>query len=265
MYSSDSAPNNGKILLGIILSLLILISSKIGVFSDLYSASAVFFKDFQIQNMAFFKGLSDDFEFISNLGSLKSENDELKDKNQKLSSENIALQNKIDELNQIIKQQSSFSGDYEYLPVSIMQYSENQTEIIISKGSNDGIKANDVLVLDNYLIGSVIEAKTNYSHAKLIISANSKVSSITKNTKLKGITNGDGINQLNMQQVLNDKKLSTGEYVLTAGVDGIFPYGLIIGKITKIESNDTDILQKAQVATDLNLKNLMNIFIIRKK
>lgn len=265
MYNADSAPHNGKILLGIILSLLILILSKIGVFSDLYSASAVFFKDFQTQNMAFFKGINEDLQFISNIGNIKQENDELKSKNQKLNSENVTLQTKISELNLIIKQEESFGGNYEYIPVRIIQYSENQTEIIISKGSNEGINVNDVLVLDNYLIGVVIETKTTYSTAKLIISTNSKISSITSVTKLKGLAIGDGINQLNLQQVPNDKKLTTEEHLLTAGVDGVFPYGLIIGKISKVESNDTDILQKAQVTTDINLKNLMDIFIIKKK
>jgi len=265
MYNSDSAPHNGKILLGIVLSLLILISSKIGVFSDLYSASAVFFKDFQTQNMEFFKGINEDFQFITNLGNLKKENDDLKSQNQKLNSENVVLQNRIDELSLLIKQESSFGGDYEYIPVRIMQYSESQTEIIISKGSNDGVIINDVLVLDNCLLGLVIETKTTYSKAKLIISSDSKVSAITNITKLKGIATGDGINQLILNQVPNDKKLTTEEHLLTAGVDGVFPYGLIIGKISKVESNDTDILQKAQVTTDLNIKNLMNIFIIRKK
>jgi rod shape-determining protein MreC len=264
MYNSDSTPTTGKIFFGIIISLLIVILSMLDVFKDVYTLSSSVFKDFQQQNMQFFGRLEQDFKFLGDLGVLRSENETLKVENQNLKSEKIAQQVVIDDLTRISKQ-LKFNPDMEYIPVRINLYSDNQTEIIINKGSKEDIKENDVLVIDNYLVGIITEVSENFAKGRLIISTNSKVPSESKIDKLRGVSIGDGISTIVLQQVPNEKSLTLDDYVLTAGLDGIYPYGLIIGKIVKIESKEADIEQKAQVATELNLKNLREIFIIRRK
>jgi len=264
MYNSDPTPTTGKIVLGIIISLMIIILSRIGIFKDVYIVSASIFKDFQQQNMLFFKDLEQNLTFLTDLGNLRGENEILKIENQNLKSENISQVIALEDANKIAKQ-LTFNPNIDYLPVRIVQYSENQTEIIINKGSIDSVKVDDVLVIDNYLIGTVTEVNVNYARARLIISTNSKVPAESKTDKLKGVAMGDGINAITLQQVPNDKKLTIDDYILTAGLGGTFPYGLIIGKIIKIDSKDADIEQKAQISTEINLKNLREIYIIREK
>jgi len=264
MYNSDPTPTTGKIVFGIIISLIIIILSKIEVFKDVYIVSASIFKDFQEQNMLFFKGLEQDLSFLTELGSLRGENESLKIENQNLKSENISQAIALLEADKIAKQ-LTFNPNIDFLPVRIMQYSENQTEIIINKGSIDFVKIDDVLVIDNYLVGLVTEVNTNYAKARLIISTNSKVPAESKKDNLRGVAVGDGINAMIFQQVPNDKKLSIDDYVFSAGLGGTFPFGLIIGRIVKIESKDADIEQKAQVSPEINLKNLREIFIIKAR
>jgi len=262
MYNSDTTPTTGKILFGIIVSLLVIILSRIGIFKDTYAVSANIFKDFQQQNMMFFRSIEQDFAFLGALGNLKNENESLKVKNEILLSEKLTLQMTLEE-SQKISKQLTFNTDVEYIPVRITKYSENQTEVIINKGSNDGVRQNDVLVIERFLVGLVIEVNEGFSKARLIISTDSKVPSESMSSKLKGVGVGDGINTILFQQVPNEKKLTIDDYIVTAGLGGVFPYGLIVGKIIKIESKDADIEQRAQVATEINLKDLREIYIIR--
>jgi rod shape-determining protein MreC len=262
MYNSDTTPTTGKILFGIIVSLLIIILSRIGVFKDTYSISAGIFKDFQQQNMLFFKGVEQDFAFLGELGNLKNENESLKSQNEILLSEKLSFQLALEE-SQKISKQLTFNTTVEYIPVRIIKYSENQTEIIINKGSNDGIRENDVLVIEKFLVGMVTEVNGTFSKGRLIISTDLKVPSESKTDGLKGVGVGDGINTVLFQQVPNNKKLTLNDYVVTAGLGGVFPYGLIVGRVIKIESKDADIEQKAQVAMEINLKDLRDIYIIR--
>jgi rod shape-determining protein MreC len=264
MYNSDSTPTTGKIFIGIIISSLIIILSILGVFKDAYMVSASIFKDFQQQNMLFFGRIEQDFKFLNDLGNLRSENEMLKAENQNLKSEKITQQIALDDLTKISKQ-LTFNSDMNYIPVRITLYSDNQTEIVIDKGSKEGVKENDVLVIDNYLVGVVTEVSENFAKGRLIISKNSKVPSETKKDNMRGVSVGDGISTIVLQQVPNEKSLTIDDYVLTAGLDGVFPYGLIIGKIVKIESKEAEIEQKAQVSTEINLKNLREIFIIKKR
>jgi rod shape-determining protein MreC len=264
MYNSDPTPTTGKIVFGILVSLVIMILSQIGVFKDVYTVSADVFKDFQQQNMKLFKNLEQDFSFLTDLGNLRIENENLKNENLKLKSERLSQELLIEESKSISKQ-FTFNSEMEHIPVRIVQYSENQTEIVINKGSKEGIKENDVLVIEKYLVGIVTEVSDSFAKGRLIISPNSKIPSESQKDKLKGVAIGDGINTIVFQQIPNDKKLALDDYVLSAGLGGVFPYGLIIGKIIKIESKDADIEQKAQVAPEVNLKNLRDIYIIREQ
>lgn len=264
MYNSDSTPTTGKIFIGITISLLIIILSRIGVFNDVYSVSSGIFNDFQQQNMNFFKNVEQDINFLSNLGNLRDENQKLKSENSNLKSDLDSANILLEDSKKILKQ-LSFNPEKKYIPVRITQYSDNQTEIVINKGSKEGVKLNDVLVIENYLIGIITEVNEGYSRGRLIISSSSKVPSQSMKGDLRGVSLGDGINSINFQQVPNTTKLQINDRVVTAGVDGTYPFGLTIGKIINIESKDTDIEQKAQLATEINLKNLREIFIIRNK
>lgn len=126
MYNKGSSLTIGKIFYGIVFSLAFVLLMKIGVFKDFYDFSAVFFRDFQQQNMAFFGQIKQNLDFINNLGDLKTHNDELSDENAKLMSENSGLKNKMNENNLILNQQS-FNPQFNYLPVRISKYKDNQT------------------------------------------------------------------------------------------------------------------------------------------
>jgi len=264
MYNNDSKLTIGKIFYGIVFSLTFVLLMKIGVFKDVYDFSAVFFRDFQQQSMVFFGQVKQNFDFINNLGDLKTRNDELSDENAKLISENTGLKNKINE-NNLIANQQSLNPQFNYLPVRISKYKDNQTEIILNKGSNENIQVNDVIVSENYLIGHVTEVFNYYSIARLIIDSNHKIAVESQSTKLKGMAFGDGINSIMMKQVPNEKKLEMSEIIITAGTDGIYPYGLIVGKIIKIESQATDIEQTAEINLELKIKDMREVFIIKSK
>jgi len=264
MYNNDSKLTIGKIFYGIVFSLTFVLLMKIGVFKDVYDFSAVFFRDFQQQSMVFFGQVKQNFDFINNLGDLKTRNDELSDENAKLISENTGLKNKINE-NNLIANQQSLNPQFNYLPVRISKYKDNQTEIILNKGSNENIQVNDVIVSENYLIGHVTEVFNYYSIARLIIDSNHKIAVESQSTKLKGMAFGDGINSIMMKQVPNEKKLEMSEIIITAGTDGIYPYGLIVGKIIKIESQVTDIEQTAEIDLELKIKDMREVFIIKSK
>ena len=262
MNSDNETLNYVKIFFGITLSLIFVLLMKVGVFKDMYNFSASFFQDFQQENMSFFGQIKEDFDFINNLGNLKIQNDYLLAENSKLLAQNSSLLNLLSD-NTLITKQLSFNSQVKYIPSRITKYKDNQTAVILNKGIDEGVKVNDVIVLENYLIGHVSEVYNSYAVGLLTIDAQSKMAIITQNSKLKGVGNGDGVSSIMVGQLPNDKQLEMSEIVLTAGTDGIYPFGLIIGKITKIDSQVIAVEQAAQVVPDIKMKDLREVFIIK--
>ncbi|MDO8639533.1 MAG: rod shape-determining protein MreC, partial [bacterium] len=79
-----------------------------------------------------------------------------------------------------------------------------------------------------------------------------------------GIIKGGG-GSLTLGNVLLSENINSGEFVLTYGdinQEGIgVPQDLIIGKITEIEKNPSDLFQKAKVESFVDFASLLTVFV----
>jgi len=133
----------------------------------------------------------------------------------------------------------------------------------IDKGSLDGVKEGMVVISGSYLVGKISTITPTTSTVELPISSNSKISVVLSETDAKGILIGQFNSGLLLDSVLQNENLILGDIILTSGENGIFPPNLLIGKITKIEKNETAVFQKAIVEPLLNYSILKKVFVIK--
>ena len=135
--------------------------------------------------------------------------------------------------------------------------------LIIDKGEGDGVGVGSVAVLENNLVGQVIEVSKNFS--KLLLVINEESFSAKSESGTSGIIKGTG-GGLVFENVLLSQQLKRDALVLTKGdrEEGRgYPPDLIVGKITSVERESQDLFQKAKVQSFLDFSNLTHIFIIR--
>lgn len=139
--------------------------------------------------------------------------------------------------------------------------------LTIDKGSKDGIRKNSVAVVPEGLVGVVCEVGKSYAKIKTILDASSSVSAICLRSGDMGVLEGN--NQLSKagKCVVNyiDKEAKTvvGDSIETSGTGGIFPRGILIGKITEIKEDERKLTLTATVKTSVNINNLTNVIIYR--
>lgn len=141
--------------------------------------------------------------------------------------------------------------------------------LIIDKGSNDSVKKGSTIVIENYLIGKVIDVKPDFSKAELLNNKNSsftaKVASMD-GAEATGVIKGQG-DEMNFENVLLTLTIKKDDQVLTKGdmgESGIgYPPDLIVGKIQTVEKNSSDLFQKAKVKSFVDFTNLKTVFILR--
>ena len=109
----------------------------------------------------------------------------------------------------------------------------------LNKGAKDGVKANAPVLSDAGLIGRVMEVSDRNCVVITIIDARSAVAGMVERTRDNGICHGslyvnDSDEMMRMNYLPSGSELNTGDRVITSGLDGIYPKGLLIGTVRSI-------------------------------
>lgn len=201
---------------------------------------------------------------VSNSNSLKSEEEILKQKNEELIAK-IAELNSIEKENQDLRNALGIEMQKIFKTIlgQIISKDISEDSIIIDKGSDDGVREKmPVITSSKALVGRVGEVYKNYSRVILISNKNLSFDSGIAGKDITGIVRGSGNLKLYLDLVPKDNELSTGDVVISKSMGGIFPEGLIVGRIEKVNKNDTESFQKADIKLEFNLSELNNLFII---
>lgn len=109
----------------------------------------------------------------------------------------------------------------------------------VDKGENDGVKKDDPVLNDAGLIGRVMDVKAGSCTVISIIDSRAAVAGMVERTRDNGICHGslfvnDNDEMLRMNYLPTGSELNTGDRVITSGLDGIYPKGLLIGTVRSI-------------------------------
>ena len=205
------------------------------------------------------------FSFILHISDLKKQNDQLTQKIQSMEVD----QSKIAELeyeNTELKKELGYAETNPGLkllstkivgrePTSFLDY------VIVDKGSNDNIKPGMPVISGGVLIGQVKEVFSDQSRVTLITSKDSLVMAMLQNSRSKGILKG-GISGLVLENITQDVTYEKGESVVTSGLDGELPPGILIGRTGSLESSSSDLYKNISIESAADLSRLELVFII---
>jgi rod shape-determining protein MreC len=188
-------------------------------------------------------------------------------KNKNLTEENLKLQADLSKMSEIARENSFLKErfdlpddpDFNYVLANVVGYdpiSFGQV-VFIDKGSSSGIEKNyPVVTTGNVLIGLVSEVSDSTAKIQLITDPESAVNVVSQDNRSTGILKGGEGDLLLMEMIPQDKNVDIGEKIITSGLGGIFPKGLLSGTVEKIISSDADAFKKAQVKPVLAAGNL---------
>ncbi|MBR2893017.1 MAG: rod shape-determining protein MreC [Clostridia bacterium] len=140
------------------------------------------------------------------------------------------------------------------------------TSLIIDKGSNDNISVNDPAVYGNYVVGIVKKVHPSYSVVESILSPEVNISALDSKTRetayvtttidysLKGHCVFSGLERTTA--------VSPGGIILTSGIGGTYPKGLIIGTVNEVCESEYDLSNYAVIEPGVDIKEIEDLFII---
>ncbi|TGE74067.1 rod shape-determining protein MreC [Weissella confusa] len=212
------------------------------------------------------KAVSGGYEAVSGLLNTYKENQALTEKVDDLAQAKVQLQT-LQAENRALKDQLQIENtltDYKVVNAVVISRSPSnwQSQLIVNKGSNAGIKKGMSVMGSGGLIGRVSEVNTTNSKVELLSDDSQVADRFTIRVANKNGDVVDGIvtsfnqekNLIVMGQITSDVALEKGDLVTTSGLGGVTPAGLYVGKVQKVSQDDYGLSKKIYIkpATDFN-------------
>lgn len=223
----------------------------------------------------FFSGISsyidEKVEPFFNVLSYKKQNESLKKQNQQLREELIALtltrKDKL-ELERLEKALHITRGidDKRKIGANVIGKDPGNWFHIftVDVGSSSGVTKNSTVIDGTGLVGIVFEVGEHWSKVMSIIDQKSAVSfeMIKSKGDFDGIINGSKNFELICEFYDPDATYEIGDYLMTSGV-GIYPKGIMIGKIVKTVESPDQLYKKALVEPVVDFRKIKKVLIIK--
>jgi rod shape-determining protein MreC len=142
--------------------------------------------------------------------------------------------------------------------------SDLSRSIYIDKGSDEGIQPDMAVITASGIVGKVLHAYPSTSLVLLINDQSSGVGVILEKSRLQGVLRGTANGEVQLERVMSDEQVPGGEAVLTSGGDQIFPKGLTVGTVAKVEGGK-DLFLNIKVKPAADLSRLEEVLVVLQK
>ena len=193
------------------------------------------------------------------------ENRELREKTESLKNQIISLREASLE-NERLRGLLSFKKQFPYTLVAAEVIGRDVSSwmgfIIVDKGSRHGIKLNMSVVSTSGLVGKVYEVGQWTSRVILITHPDSRLTAILQRSREEGIIAGTVSGNCRMLYLSKSCDVNIQDIVISSGLGGIYPKGLLIGKVTALKEEPGGLGRYAEVEPATNFSRLEEVLII---
>jgi rod shape-determining protein MreC len=150
------------------------------------------------------------------------------------------------------------------IPAEIIAYSPSAwfRTIVINKGLRDGVREGMPVVTWEGVVGKVMRTAPGSSIILLIIDRNSSVDVLVQRTRTRGIVEGDGESRCQLQYVPRTDDIQIDDRIITSGLGGVFPKGLSMGEVVKVEKKEYGLFQTVEVRPSADFLRLEEVMVI---
>lgn len=134
--------------------------------------------------------------------------------------------------------------------------------VTINRGEKDGVGKGMAVICPEGVIGRILKTAPHYAIVLLVTDYNSAIDAIVQRTRAKAIVEGKGENQCQLKYLLRTEEVAVGDIVITSGLSGNFPKGLMVGEIRKVEKVGHGVFQYAELIPSVDLTKLEEVFVI---
>jgi len=133
--------------------------------------------------------------------------------------------------------------------------------VMIDKGTEQGVVEGLPVVVAEGVVGRVIRSSPRYARVLLVTDASSAVASLLQDNRARGVCRGQG-EELVFDFVLRQEDVHVGDRVVTSGMGGVFPKGLVVGHVRSVDRQEFGLFQAIEVTPAVDFSHLEEVLVL---
>lgn len=137
--------------------------------------------------------------------------------------------------------------------------------VVLDRGAPDGVGLDSPVVTPAGVVGRVYEVGPRASRVLLLTDTNSAVDAIVQRTRAQVLVEGSHGPTCRVLHVAREDEAAPGDRVVTSGLDGVFPKGLLLGEISRVEARPGQVFHPAVLVPSVDFSRLEEVFVILRE
>jgi len=134
--------------------------------------------------------------------------------------------------------------------------------ITIDRGTAEGVERGMPVIGDAGLLGQIVETTRHTARVRLITDQRSGVAALVQRSRVEGIVRGSIDRELTLDFVSREASVRAGDVVLTSGMGGVYPKGILIGEVTKVRRQPNTLSPVISIQPSAQLGELEEVIVL---
>jgi rod shape-determining protein MreC len=156
---------------------------------------------------------------------------------------------------------SAMPGVVGSVPVLLLEHRSGVHSILIGAGASEGVLPGSPLAVPGGLVGRVVAVGRSVSRAQLLLDASAAAGARIARTGELGVIRGDGRGALVLNNIATTSSVARGDSIESAGIDGIYPRGVPIGRVESV-ARGSKLFLEVRVAPSADFARLTDVLLL---
>lgn len=134
----------------------------------------------------------------------------------------------------------------------------------VDRGLRDGVVEGSAVVVGDAVVGQTTAVTQTNSRVQLLTDGLSAISTIVQRNRAPGIAEGMQGKLLRLRYVESQYKVLPGDRIITSGLDGVYPKGLLVGVVTEVRQAERGLFHTITVQPSADLTRLEQVMILKR-
>lgn len=133
--------------------------------------------------------------------------------------------------------------------------------VTVDRGDRDGVREGQAVMTTMGAVGRVVATAPHSARVLLIVDASSRISTLVERTRTRGVCRGNG-ETLILDYVPLTDDVKEGDILVTSGLGGGFPKGLVVGTVKTVAQRGFDMFQTIRIEPAVDFSRLEEVLVV---
>ncbi len=134
---------------------------------------------------------------------------------------------------------------------------------IVNCGRADGIQTGCPVMTPDGAVGVVVSVSRHYAKVQTLMDPGCAIDGMAQHSRARGMVKAADAGALGFVYFLRRNSVAVGEKILTSGMDGIFPKGILVGTVADIQDRPESLFRRIKIDSPVDTETLEEVMILK--